>query len=246
MILQRCITVLICVFLLQAAHCSTAVDEPSRTDRVPASVVVMAPAAAEMLEALDLLDRVVGIAEFGPWPAEVAGLPSVGGYDSPNVEQVLELGCDLLLLDGTGAMETAWPELAGPPDLSILRDAIRILRDMKKEGDIDLLYFGGARSGTDAAKLIAQGVSAVVLGVPVALAMGGRIMADRSLAFASDYSDEDRRLAVANILKASVGEASMMARCTGKTNIHNLEPEDLKTITLAASEATGIPLAGTR
>jgi glutamate synthase domain-containing protein 2 len=160
------------------------------------------------------------------------------------IARSFELGYDLLLLDGTGAMETAWPELAGPPDLSILRDAIRILREMKKEGDIDLLYFGGARSGTDAAKLIAQGVSAVVLGVPVALAMGGRIMADRTLAFASDYSDEDRRLAVANILKASVGEASMMARCTGKTNLHNLEPEDLRAITLASAEATGLPLVG--
>ena len=108
----------------------------------------------------------------------------------------------------------------------------------------DLLYFGGTRSGTDAAKLIAQGVSVVLLGLPVGLAMGGRIAEDGTLAFASDYSDEDRRLAVANILKASVGEASMMARCTGKTNLHNLEPEDLRAITLASAEATGIPLVG--
>jgi glutamate synthase (NADPH/NADH) large chain len=141
-------------------------------------------------------------------------------------------------------MERPWAELAGPPDLSILRDAVRILRERKKEGDIDLLYFGGARSGTDAAKLIAQGVSAVLLGAPVGLAMGGRITADRSFVFAADHSDEDRRLAVANILKASVGEASMMARCTGKTNLHNLEPEDLRAITLATAAASGIPLVG--
>ena len=31
--------------------------------------------------------------------------------------------------------------------------------------------------------------------------------------------------AVVNIIKASCGEASMMARCTGKTNLHNLEPQ---------------------
>ena len=101
---RRSIAVALCALLLQAARCSTAVEEPPRTDRVPASVVVMAPAAAEMLEALGLLNRVVGIAEFGPWPAEVAGLPSVGGYDSPNVEQVLGLGCDLLV---TAASESA-------------------------------------------------------------------------------------------------------------------------------------------
>ena len=49
---------------------------------------------------------------------------------------------------------------------------------------------------------------------------------------------------MANILKASVGEASMMARCTGKTNLHNLEPEDLRAITLATAAASGIPLVG--
>ncbi len=29
----------------------------------------------------------------------------------------------------------------------------------------------------------------------------------------------------------------------GKTNVHNLEPEDMRTISLATSEALGIPLA---
>jgi NADPH-dependent glutamate synthase beta subunit-like oxidoreductase len=162
------------------------------------------------------------------------------------VARSFDEGCDVLLLDGTRGIETPWPELAGAPDLSILRDAVKALRALKKEGDIDLVYFGGARSGTDAAKLIALGASAVVYGVPVGLAMGGRITAEGVLGFGSDYGDDDRRLAVANILKASVGEASMMARCTGKTNLHNVEPEDMRAITLASAEHTGIPLVGPR
>jgi len=36
----------------------------------------------------------------------------------------------------------------------------------------------------------------------------------------------------------------MMARCTGKTNLQNLEPEDLRSVTLATAEAIGVPLAG--
>ncbi len=36
----------------------------------------------------------------------------------------------------------------------------------------------------------------------------------------------------------------MMARCTGKTNLHNLEPEDLRALTLATAEATDILLVG--
>ena len=53
-----------------------------------------------------------------------------------------------------------------------------------------------------------------------------------------------RGRAVVNILEASRGEASMMARCTGKTKLHNLEPEDLRALTLATAEATDIPLVG--
>ena len=38
----------------------------------------------------------------------------------------------------------------------------------------------------------------------------------------------------------------MMARCTGKANLLNVEPEDLRALTVATAAATGIPLAGTR
>ena len=49
---------------------------------------------------------------------------------------------------------------------------------------------------------------------------------------------------MANIIKASCGEASMMARCTGKTSLHNLEPEDLRALTLPTRDATDILLVG--
>ena len=65
-------------------------------------------------------------------------------------------------------------------------------------------------------------------------------------AFAPDRNEEERASAVVNILKANAGEASMMARCAGKTRLHNIEPEDLRSITRATAAATGIPLAGTR
>ena len=156
----------------------------------------------------------------------------------------LEEEFDVLLVDGTGGLGAPWPELTGAPDFAMLRDAVRILRRLNREEDIELVYFGGARSGTDAAKLIALGCSVVVYAMPVGLAAGGEITEGRTLAFASNYTDEDRRTAVANILTACSSEASMMARCTGKTNLHNLEPEDLNALTLPTSEATGIRLAG--
>ncbi len=36
----------------------------------------------------------------------------------------------------------------------------------------------------------------------------------------------------------------MMARCTGKTQLHNLEPEDLRALTLPTRDATDILLVG--
>ena len=73
---------------------------------------------------------------------------------------------------------------------------------------------------------------------------GGTMDNAGDFVYSSDYSDKDRVSSVGNIIQASVGEASMMARCTGKTNLHNLEPEDIRSITLASAEAAGIPLVG--
>ena len=154
-------------------------------------------------------------------------------------------GFDLLVLDGTGALGREWPELRAAPDLALVHDTIATLRRLKKEEMIDIAWFGGARSGTDAAKLVGLGVNAIGYGVAVALALGGEIT-HTGVRFAPDRNEEERTGAVVNILKANAGEASMMARCAGKTRLHNIEPEDLRSVTRATAAATGIPLAGTR
>jgi len=158
----------------------------------------------------------------------------------------LEHGFDMIVLDATNGIEGSWPELHTTPDPRILRDAISILRRLDREEEIDLVYFGGVRSGTDSAKLIALGVKAVVLGVTLGLSIGGSMTERASIAFAPDWSEEERSRAIVSIINACAGEASMMARCTGKTNLHNLEPEDLRSVTLATSEAVGVPVAGVR
>jgi glutamate synthase domain-containing protein 2 len=162
------------------------------------------------------------------------------------IVHALDHDFDMLLLDATSGIDTGWPELCGAPDPRILRDAIAILRRLDREEEIDLVYFGGVRSGTDSAKLIALGVKAVVLGATLGLAVGGAISGEASMEFAPDWSEEERSRAITNIINAGAGEASMMARCTGKTNLHNLEPEDLCSVTLATADATGVPLTGLR
>ena len=162
------------------------------------------------------------------------------------VTAALEAKCDFLLLDATSGISTPWPELSSTSDLEVLRDAIALLRKAKREEEIDVIYFGGIRSGTDAAKAIALGSEAVVLGVAVALAMGGTLTSAGECLFPTANAIDQNAEHASNFLQACAGEASMMARSTGKTKVHSLEPEDLKAITIATATAAGIPLIGTR
>jgi NADPH-dependent glutamate synthase beta subunit-like oxidoreductase len=175
--------------------------------------------------------------------AQLCGL-AVGPEDLERaIPFALEHKLDLLLLSGSGRLDEPWVELAGHPDLSVMRDAVGILRRMNREEDIDLLYFGGIRSGTDVAKIVSLGCKAAVVGTGMGFAVGGVVEGD-ALQFYSDLSDEERRDRAASYLRALREECSIMARCTGKTNVQNLEPEDLRSITIATARATGVPLAG--
>ncbi len=157
----------------------------------------------------------------------------------------LENEFDMLVLLGNGPITSSWPELSGEPDLTVIRDTIAIMRRMNREEDMQIAFFGGIRTGTDGAKLISLGGNLMIVGAAMGFAMGGR-MGGQGLIFHSDYTVEERAEAAAMLLKALSGEAAIMARCTGKTDVHNLEPEDLRSITLKTSHATGIPLAGAR
>src|SRR5262249_14749357 len=56
---------------------------------------------------------------------------------------------------------------------------------------------------------------------------------------------EEAAQRVANFLTAMTLEVQMIARACGKANVHDLDPEDLRALTLEASLITGIPLMGT-
>ena len=149
---------------------------------------------------------------------------------------------DLLVLDGSGHFGDSWADLVGAPDLSLLARAIKILRGLRAEEAFPLLWFGGLRTGSDLAKVIALGANAGIVDVAAGLALGGAIGASGLCFDGAEAGETKDRLSA--YIKAVVSECSMMARCTGKTNVHNLEPEDLRTISKRAQAATGIVMAG--
>ena len=124
-----------------------------------------------------------------------------------------------------------------------MNHAVKQLRALNREEEIDLVYFGGLRTGTDSAKILALGAMTVVLGAAAAIALGADVSAGKAV-YDADLSTEERDERCFNLIQAFNAEASMMARCTGKTNVHNLEPEDLRAITLVASHVAGVPMAG--
>ena len=167
--------------------------------------------------------------------------------DNHNLTQAipfaLEQEVDFLVLDAGDGLPGITAELSGAPDIAILNHAVSQLRALNREEDIDLLYFGGLRTGTDSAKMLALGASAVIVGAAAAISLGADISSGEPV-FDADLSAEERAERSYNLLQAFTAESSMMARCTGKTNVHNLEPEDLRAITLTVSHAAGVPMAG--
>jgi glutamate synthase (NADPH/NADH) large chain len=111
-----------------------------------------------------------------------------------------------------------------------------------REEEIALINFGGMRSGTDVAKALAMNCNASVFGIAPALAMGAVIDDDR-LIFPDDAPPASLAADLNNWITATSQETAIIARCTGKTSVHNLEPEDMRCISIATAAAIGIPLA---
>jgi iron complex transport system substrate-binding protein len=64
----------------------------------PQRIVALAPSNVEILFALGLGERVVGVGDYCVFPPEVAQRPKVGGLFNPNLEAITTLRPDLLLL----------------------------------------------------------------------------------------------------------------------------------------------------
>ena len=69
-----------------------------------------------------------------------------------------------------------------------------------------------------------------------------RMMVGRALDTVTERATAER---VAHLLRAMTLEIQLLARACGKANVHDLEPEDLRALTLEASMICGIPLVGT-
>ena len=87
----------------EAAAVITAVDDASRTvyiEQTPQRVVSLSPSITEILFAIGLGDKVVGVTEHCDYPEAAKAKPKVGGYFTTSLEDILDKDPDLILTDG--------------------------------------------------------------------------------------------------------------------------------------------------
>jgi len=69
-------------------------------DKTPQRIVSHVPGITEMLFALGLEERVVGVSDYCNYPPEAELKPKVGGFFDPSVERIVALNPDLILTNG--------------------------------------------------------------------------------------------------------------------------------------------------
>ncbi len=174
---------------------------------------------------------------------------------------------------GTAATQEVFIEHVGIPILAAIRPAVKALQDLGMHRKVQLIVSGGIRNGADMAKALALGADAVAIGTAALVALGDndprhqqntqrlapwparmttgtkagiRPASPRRTRCWPPVSILSRRAGrLANYLSVMTMEAQVIARACGKSQLHNLEPEDLAALTVEAAAMTQVPLAGT-
>jgi len=70
---------------------------PVTLERMPQRLVSLAPSNTEILFALGLGDRVVGVTQYCDFPEEAASKPKIGGFATADIERIVSQSPDLVL-----------------------------------------------------------------------------------------------------------------------------------------------------
>jgi iron complex transport system substrate-binding protein len=100
----------------------------------PQRIVSIIPATTEMIFAMGEGARVVGVGNYDHFPAQVSGLPRVGGLLDPDVERIIALRPDLVIVYATQQELRERLERAGIPFYPYkhrgLADVTETIRDL--------------------------------------------------------------------------------------------------------------------
>ena len=104
----------------------------------PQRIISLAPSNTEILFALGLGDKVVGVTDYCDYPPEALNKTKVGGYINPDIEKIVALNSDLILAGYGNPIEVVYT-LAGL-GLTVYgiktTDLDDLLNDIRRVGEI--------------------------------------------------------------------------------------------------------------
>ena len=104
----------------------------------PQRIISLAPSNTEILFALGLGDKVVGVTDYCDYPPEALNKTKVGGYANPDIEKIVALNSDLILAGYGNPIEVVYT-LAGL-GLTVYgiktTDLDDLLNDIRRVGEI--------------------------------------------------------------------------------------------------------------
>lgn len=161
---------------------------------------------------------------------------------------------DFITIDGRGGATGSSPfflrEATSVPTIYALHRARKYLDEINS--DISLVITGGLRVSSDFAKAIAMGADAVAVATAPLIALAcqqyricgtGKCpvgVATQDIELRKNLNVENGAKRVANFLNVSLEELKVFARITGHNKLHDINVDDLCTISREISEFTNI------
>ncbi|OPX69480.1 MAG: Cobalamin-binding protein precursor [Methanoregulaceae archaeon PtaB.Bin056] len=145
-----------------SSYAATVTDDAGMTltlDVSPSRIVSLAPSNTEILAALGLLDRVVGVTDVCDYPPEVKQIPRIGGYSAVSIEKVSAARPDLVIASDITPQATV--ERLRGLGLNVMVVSPRNIDDMLRDIRVVGTITGKEREADELVRQLSKRITAV-------------------------------------------------------------------------------------
>jgi len=114
--IAKCLLVLLSIAVIFLVTCSPAnpippgavtddLGRPVNIEKIPRRIISLSPSNTEILFALGLGEKVVGVTEYCNYPPKAKDKEKIGGFSTPDIERIIALEPDLILAESRHAKE---------------------------------------------------------------------------------------------------------------------------------------------